>query len=353
MNIIRGVSDVFWDSDIWLPPNTTWKDIAPNSNPHIHHADSTHLLYPIPMAMCLFIFRRLFEKYCLSPFGLYLGIKNTAPKKAPANKHLEAAFSRSRYPKVSVIKGLVKQLDWEEIQVERWFRARRLQDKPSTLVKFVECGWRGLYYTLSFIYGWIVLWDKEWLWDIQKCWSNYPHQSVEVSIWWYYMVSLSFYWCLCFTQFIDVKRSDFWQMFAHHLATIALMSFSWVCNMTRIGSLVIFLHDAADIILEAAKMTKYAKCQRICDCMFVIFVPLWTGTRIGVYPLWILRNTMFDAAKIVPMFPAYYIFNSLLIGLLALHVFWTYLMLRILQNTLKTGSMEKDVRSSSEDEDSD
>lgn len=80
--------------------------------------------------------------------------------------------------------------------------------------------------------------------------NGYPFQSISRDVWWYYMFSLAFYWALCVSQFFDVKRKDFWQMFIHHIATIVLMSFSWVCNLTRIGSLVLVTHDSADIFLE-------------------------------------------------------------------------------------------------------
>jgi len=49
------------------------------------------------------------------------------------------------------------------------------------------------------------------------------------------------------------------------------------------------------------------------------------------------------------MFPAYYIFNSLLCVLLVLHIFWTYLILKIVHNSLNAGQMDGDIRSSSDD----
>lgn len=69
---------------------------------------------------------------------------------------------------------------------------------------------------------------------------------------------------------------------------------------------------------------------------------------------WLLINfclfsTSIDAPKVVPMFPGYYIFNSLLLVLLVLHVFWTYLILRIVYNSLIAGQMDGDIRSSSDD----
>lgn len=89
--------------------------------------------------------------------------------------------------------------------------------------------------------------------------NGYPHQSVSWDIWWYYMISLSFYWSLCVSQFFDVKRKDFWQMFIHHIATIVLMSLSWVCNLPRIGSLVLVVHDCADIFLEVSTIVNLKK----------------------------------------------------------------------------------------------
>lgn len=66
------------------------------------------------------------------------------------------------------------------------------------------------------------------------------------------MISMAFYWSLSFSQFFDVKRKDFWQMFIHHIVTIVLLCFSWVANLTRIGSLVLLVHDSADIFLEVS-----------------------------------------------------------------------------------------------------
>lgn len=39
-------------------------------------------------------------------------------------------------------------------------------------------------------------------------------------------------------------------MFLHHLASVFLISFSYVNNMARVGTLVLCLHDSADAFLE-------------------------------------------------------------------------------------------------------
>jgi ceramide synthetase len=59
----------------------------------------------------------------------------------------------------------------------------------------------------------ISLWGKEWFWNISDCWTDYPHHSVDRDVWWYYILELSFYWGLFFSQFVDVRRKDFWVTF--------------------------------------------------------------------------------------------------------------------------------------------
>ena len=41
-------------------------------------------------------------------------------------------------------------------------------------------------------------------------------------------------------------------MFTHHVATILLLSLSWAVNLVRIGSLVLLIHDVADVFLEVS-----------------------------------------------------------------------------------------------------
>ena len=101
----------------------------------------------------------------------------------------------------------------------------------------------------------------------------------------YYFLETSFYFSLLGSQFSDVKRKDFWQMFLHHVVTLALLIFSLATNFQRLGSLVLVLHDTVDVWLEVAKMAQYAKFTKISDFCFNSFGFFWFLTRILLFPI--------------------------------------------------------------------
>eukprot|EP00116_Pleurobrachia_bachei_P015645 sb/3475907/ len=87
--------------------------------------------------------------------------------------------------------------------------------------------------------------------------TNHPHPPL--SLYYYYMVSGAFYLSLLVSQFHDTKRKDFWEMFLHHIATLALIGGSWIGGGYRIGSIIMVIHDIADVFLETAKLGIYLK----------------------------------------------------------------------------------------------
>jgi sphingoid base N-palmitoyltransferase len=62
MDLLKDISNTFWSTRVWLPPNTKWEDIAPGSRPDVNHADYRHLIYPIPMAAVVLVIRFVVEK---------------------------------------------------------------------------------------------------------------------------------------------------------------------------------------------------------------------------------------------------------------------------------------------------
>lgn len=161
---------------------------------------------------------------------------------------------------------------------------------------------------------------------------------------------MAFYLSLSFSHFFDSRRKDFWQMFAHHLVTLTLLSASWSVNAIRGGSLIVFVHDIADVLLEAGKAAKYAKHDKLCTFIFVIFMLVWVVTRLGIFSK-IVYCGIIQFPTIYPRYPLYYAIAGLNIFLLTLHVVWTYMIFQVAYR-MCTSNEIGDVRSSNEEDES-
>jgi hypothetical protein len=53
----------------------------------------------------------------------------------------------------------------------------------------------------------------------------------------------------------------------HHLATVLLLVYSYYVNLSRLGVMILLIHDVSDIFMEAAKLSK-------CVHLFFIFLGL-------------------------------------------------------------------------------
>jgi len=351
---MRGLSEVFWSETIWLPPNVTWNDFEQEEG----YAKFGDLVYSFPIGLFLVLARTFVEGKVFRPLGQWLGVgagqggqQKEDRQQSPQTKLLEEEWiscgGNIKTLGLSRVKGLERELGMTERQIERWFRKRCQASRPSPLDKFSETGWRWLFYLSVHIWGLATLWDMPWMWNTGHCWYKYPFHKIDNSVWWYYMVETGFYWSLLFTQFVDVKRKDFWEMFLHHITTLALLVLSWTNHMHRMGALVLLFHDFVDHWVELAKLAIYAKIKIVGDVCFVIFSVTWAYSRLGIFPSWVIYSTTVEAANFVEMFPVYYIFNCLFSILLILHVVWFGFIIRMIFKVLADGPVA-DNRSESD-----
>ncbi|NXG52624.1 CERS2 synthase, partial [Psilopogon haemacephalus] len=313
----------FWWERLWLPANLTWADLEDRDGRV--YAKASDLYITLPLAFLFLIVRHLFETYVATPLAGLLNVKEKIRLKASPNPVLENFYAAtSKHPKQAEVELLSRQSGCSLRQVERWFRRRRNQDRPSLLKKFREARGRGA--------------------GAGQVPSCALFQSMLPSQYWYYIIELSFYWSLLFSIASDVKRKDFKEQIIHHVATIILISFSWFANYIRAGTLIMALHDSSDYLLESAKMFNYAGWRNTCNNIFIVFAA-------PVPPGRIMHCTVVYPLDLYPAFFGYYFFNSMMVVLQSLHIFWAFLIIRMAQKFI-TGKVVEDERSDREETES-
>ncbi|RLN99780.1 hypothetical protein DYB28_004004, partial [Aphanomyces astaci] len=152
-------------------------------------------------------------------------------------------------------------------------------------------------------------------------------------------------------KFLEEVRKDYLVMMAHHVVTIALVTLSFVMNYLPIGVLVLLLHDASDVPLDLLKMANYLKLEArqgfyITEVLFAIMLSVWLYCRVYMFPTKIIRSSMWESrvACAVPLetwdFTISWLgFNLMLLALYALHIWWTFLLLRLLYNALSNSGI--------------
>jgi hypothetical protein len=225
--------------------------------------------------------------------------------------------------------------------------------------KFAEALWRAMFYTVFCFLGIVTLFypeQAEWLFNSRNHWNNWPHHPITAMINLYYQIELGCY--IHQLHWTEVTRSDAAEMILHHCITIILIVASYLTNFTRIGTSILLVHDFADIFLEYGKCMNYTSktpefkpwASKITDGFFACFAISFFVTRLVLYPRFLVYSLLFEAPEIMGMWPGYWLFATMLVGLQCLHIFWFYLISRMIYRMLVVGEIEKDVRSDEEDD---
>jgi hypothetical protein len=143
----------------------------------------------------------------------------------------------------------------------------------------------------------------------------------------YYLVALAFHLTdLIWLLWIYELQTDFRMMLVHHICTISLIIFSYLCNYSNLGSVIMFLHDFGDIFVYIARVflnTRAPEYTKISSGILLLFV--WIYTRIYVF-----RGIIYDIYLGFSMNYNWAIINILafLCFLYVLHCYWVYLIFK-------------------------
>ncbi|KAJ0984412.1 hypothetical protein J5N97_002768 [Dioscorea zingiberensis] len=238
------------------------------------------------------------------------------------------------------------------------------KERRKKINKFKESAWKCVYFLSAEFLSLYVTYDEPWFTNTRYFWVGpgeqvWPDQKYKLKLKGAYMYAAGFYTYSIFALiFWETKRADWGVSMSHHVATAILIMLSYIFRFARVGSIVLALHDACDVFLETGKMAKYSGCEPLAIVMFLLFVSSWVIFRLICFPFWVIRSTSYEVVLTLdkekhkvegPIY--YYIFNSLLISLLVLHIYWWVLIYRMLVKQIQArGHIGDDVRSDSEGE---
>ncbi|KAG9448655.1 hypothetical protein H6P81_008620 [Aristolochia fimbriata] len=237
-------------------------------------------------------------------------------------------------------------------------------EKKRKLRKFKESAWKCVYFLSAEFLALCVTYDEPWFTKTKYFWVGpgqqvWPDQKLKLKLKGMYMYAAGFYTYSIFALiFWETRRSDFGVSMGHHVATVLLIVLSYIFRFARVGSVVLALHDASDVFLEVGKMSKYGGFETIASTSFVLFALSWVLLRLIYFPFWVIWSTSYEVLLTLdkekhkvegPIY--YYIFNTLLLCLFVLHIYWWVLIFRMLVRQVQArGQISDDVRSDSEDE---
>ncbi|KAL8824896.1 MAG: hypothetical protein Q9191_004749 [Dirinaria sp. TL-2023a] len=171
-------------------------------------------------------------------------------------------------------------------------------EKKKEKVRFAEQAWIFLYSSSFWSLGMYLMYNSKYWLNLRHLWTDWPTRELDGLFKWYYLVQFAFWLQQMVVVNIEERRSDYAQMFAHHVVTSALIFTSYGYHHGRVGNMIMCLMDIVDILLPLAKMMKYMQFQLICDITFGLFIVVWFVTR-HVFYLFVLWSLHADAPQII------------------------------------------------------
>ncbi|MED6180324.1 Ceramide synthase loh2 [Stylosanthes scabra] len=227
-------------------------------------------------------------------------------------------------------------------------------------VKIEKCSesmWKLLYYATAEAYILKNIYQEPWFTDSKLYFIDWPNHELKSPVRFYYLMQCGFYiYSIAAILTWETRRKDFAVMFSHHVITVMLIAGSYVTSFFRVGSIILAIHDASDVFMEAAKVFKYSEREFGASLFFGLFALSWLILRLIFFPFWVIRATsidLIDHLNLGEAYPTmlYYMFNTLLIMLLIFHLYWWMLICAMIHRQLKNrGKVGEDIRSDSDDD---
>ncbi|CAL5333721.1 unnamed protein product [Camellia sinensis] len=235
-----------------------------------------------------------------------------------------------------------------------------LKINEATRAKMVKCSesmWKLTYYATVEACVLTITYHESWFKDTKGYFRGWPNQELKLPLKLFYMCQCGFYvYSIVALLTWETRRKDFAVMMSHHVVTVILIGYSYIASFFRIGSIILALHDASDVFLEAAKVFKYSEKELGASVFFGLFAISWLILRLIVFPFWVINSSSYHICEFLRCSEAYpmslyYVFNTMLLTLLVFHIYWWVLICSMITRQLKNrGKVGEDIRSAKKKE---
>lgn len=238
-------------------------------------------------------------------------------------------------------------VEWEKHNEER-------------ITKFGEYVFRLLFHSALSVWGmyYIGYVHRDWWTNTRLFFQNHPSHVLENQMIWYYLIQCAYNieallrllelslelrnpfrfggWSKCIV-WAKTVRGDFREMCIHHIATNALIMLSSSFALTRAGSVIMVIHDISDVPVDLSKLANFVKWKTTTTVCFATMCLVWLATRLGFFPLVVIRSTIFDTLLLINeenmepelFYSVYWIFMIFVFVIFALHCTWFVMLIKI------------------------
>ncbi|RAL10458.1 longevity assurance proteins LAG1/LAC1 [Aspergillus homomorphus CBS 101889] len=151
--------------------------------------------------------------------------------------------------------------------------------KKKDITRFSEQAWLLCYYSVFWTLGLYIYCTSKYFLNLPEMFTDWPTRELPGLTKAYILGQWAFWLQQILVINIEERRKDHWQMLAHHLVTVVLISTSYALHLTRVANLVLILMDVVDIFFPLAKCLKYLGYTTARDILFGVFMLSWFLAR--------------------------------------------------------------------------
>eukprot|EP00918_Siedleckia_nematoides_P063924 GHVU01139046.1.p1 GENE.GHVU01139046.1~~GHVU01139046.1.p1 ORF type:complete len:339 (+),score=35.65 GHVU01139046.1:34-1050(+) len=215
--------------------------------------------------------------------------------------------------------------------------------------RFALACFKFFFFMFTSLFGWYNLRDKVWFpppiggtGTTAEYWKDYPFQETDPGIKWYFLINMGYHLSIFLYLSVDHRFPDFYEDLLRSSIGCLLISFSYLSNYLRVGSIIMFVHDFCDIFGCLCKTFVDTELKLITLSSFFVLLVSWTYLRIYCFCSLVLSPIFQDLTQVVRAeeVTGWYWLVFCIFVLFLLNIYWFLLMLKMLVYFLWSGQTD-------------